>query len=287
MLILFAVTCLMLTHAMAQTTALKTEKDSLSYGFGSLIAQNLTSQGVTGLSAMQISGGLNAELTGTNKFLDVATAGKCVNDFMGAKFAGKNPIANMDSISYGLGVLIAQNLKSQGFTDLDATQLAQGLDDAFQNKAAMTPEAANALISRYSAAQAEKKFGNNKAEGAAFLAENAKRPEVKTTASGLQYQILKDGTGESPKLTDKVKTHYHGTLINGTVFDSSVERGEPIEFPVNGVIPGWTEALQLMKVGSKWKLFIPYNLAYGERGAGANIGPFSTLVFEVELLKVN
>ena len=122
--------------------------------------------------------------------------------------------------------------------------------------------------------------------GEQFLAENAKKDGVKVTASGLQYLVLKSGSGPSPKLTDGVKVHYHGTLINGKVFDSSVERGEPISFPVGGVIPGWVEALQLMKVGDKWKLFIPAKLAYGEQSPGAGIPPNSVLIFEVELLGI-
>jgi FKBP-type peptidyl-prolyl cis-trans isomerase FklB len=122
--------------------------------------------------------------------------------------------------------------------------------------------------------------------GEAFLAENAKKEGVKTTASGLQYKVIKSGTGESPKPTDTVKVHYHGTLIDGTVFDSSVQRGEPISFPVTGVIPGWVEALQLMKVGDKWQLFIPAKLAYGARSPSPLIGPNSTLIFEVELLGI-
>ena len=123
--------------------------------------------------------------------------------------------------------------------------------------------------------------------GADFLAENGKRKGVTTTKSGLQYEIIKKGNGPIPAATDNVETHYHGTLLDGTVFDSSVERGTPIALSVNGVIKGWTEALQLMSVGSKWKLFIPYNLAYGERGAGALIKPYSTLIFEVELISIN
>ncbi len=122
--------------------------------------------------------------------------------------------------------------------------------------------------------------------GQAFLAKNGQRAEVITTASGLQYEVLASGVGETPDADDHVTTHYHGTLINGEVFDSSVARGQPIEFPVNGVIRGWTEALQLMRVGDKWKLYIPPELAYGKRGAGASIGPDETLIFEVELLKV-
>jgi len=124
------------------------------------------------------------------------------------------------------------------------------------------------------------------AEGEAFLAENAKRDEVHTTDSGLQYEVITDGEGEIPTAASTVRTHYRGTLIDGTEFDSSYSRNEPTEFPVNGVIPGWTEALQLMTVGSKWKLYIPYNLAYGERGAGGAIGPYQALVFEIELLAV-
>jgi len=122
--------------------------------------------------------------------------------------------------------------------------------------------------------------------GELFLAENAKKDGITVTDSGLQYEIITAGTGEKPTATSRVKTHYHGTLIDGTVFDSSVQRGEPIDFPVNGVIAGWTEALQLMPVGSKWRLYIPHNLAYGERGAGAGIAPFSALIFDVELLDI-
>jgi FKBP-type peptidyl-prolyl cis-trans isomerase FklB len=124
-------------------------------------------------------------------------------------------------------------------------------------------------------------------EGANYLQENAKREGVTTLPSGLQYEVIKDGTGSIPTLEDNVTTHYHGTLVDGTVFDSSVDRGEPASFPVGGVIKGWTEALQLMSVGSKWKLYVPYDLAYGERGAGAQIGPYSTLIFEVELISIN
>ncbi len=123
-------------------------------------------------------------------------------------------------------------------------------------------------------------------DGEAYLAENAKRDEITVTASGLQYEILTEGNGDKPTASDTVRTHYHGTLIDGTVFDSSVDRGQPAEFPVNGVIAGWTEALQLMPKGSKWRLHIPYNLAYGERGAGGAIGPYAALVFDVELLDI-
>jgi FKBP-type peptidyl-prolyl cis-trans isomerase FklB len=194
----------------------------------------------------------------------------------------------MDSVSYALGTLIGQNLKNQGFTELNIAEFTKGFEDMLNGKPVkFTPEQANQMVSTY-AQQAQQSVGKvNLEAGQKFLAANKTRPNIITLPSGLQYEIIKDGTGASPKATDKVTTHYHGTLIDGKVFDSSVQRGEPIEFPVNGVIRGWTDALQMMKVGSKWKLYIPHNLAYGERGAGADIKPYSALVFEVELLKIN
>jgi FKBP-type peptidyl-prolyl cis-trans isomerase FklB len=194
---------------------------------------------------------------------------------------------NMDSVSYSLGVLFAQNFKNGEVADLDANAMAKGFKEAAAGKETIKVEEANKLFSAFMQEAGKKKFAGAVEEGKKFLAENGKRPTVKTTGSGLQYEVMVQGTGVMPKATDKVTTHYHGTLLNGKVFDSSVQRGQPIDFPVNGVIAGWTEALQLMPTGSKWKLFIPYNLAYGERGAGADIGPYSTLIFEVELLKVN
>jgi FKBP-type peptidyl-prolyl cis-trans isomerase FklB len=194
---------------------------------------------------------------------------------------------NMDSVSYSLGVLFAQNFKNGDKIAIDATTMAKGFQDAVNGTEVIKLENANTIFSQFMAEQSKKKFAGALETGQKFLAENGKRPSVKTTASGLQYEVIKEGTGAMPKATDKVTTHYHGTLLDGTVFDSSVQRGEPIDFPVNGVIQGWQEALQLMKVGSKWKLFVPYNLAYGERGAGGAIGPYSTLIFEVELIKIN
>ena len=194
---------------------------------------------------------------------------------------------NMDTVSYSLGVLFAQNFKNGEKINIDANAMAKGFQDAIAGTETIKVEQANQLFSQYMAEASKSKFTATVEAGKKFLDENAKRPGVKVTASGLQYEVMVDGTGAIPKATDKVTTHYHGTLLNGKVFDSSVERGQPIDFPVNGVIQGWQEALQLMKTGSKWKLFVPYNLAYGERGAGADIGPYETLIFEVELLKVN
>lgn len=199
--------------------------------------------------------------------------------------AQKNKL-KMDTLSYSLGVLIANNLKQQGFENLSAPDMVEAIEDVMQDKAKMTPQVAQTHVQKCMADKAAKEHGSVKADGEKFLIENAKKNGVVSLPSGLQYEVIKMGDGPKPKATDKVKTHYHGTLINGTVFDSSVERGEPISFPLNGVIKGWTEGLQLMPVGSKFRFFIPYNLAYGEQGAGADIKPFSTLIFEVELLGI-
>ena len=194
---------------------------------------------------------------------------------------------NMDSVSYSLGVLFAQNFKNGEKLNIDANAMAKGFQDAVAGTETIKVEQANQLFSQFMANQNKSKYTATLEKGAKFLEENGKRPGVKTTASGLQYEVMKEGTGAMPKATDKVTTHYHGTLLDGKVFDSSVNRGQPIDFQCNGVIQGWQEALQLMKVGSKWKLFVPYQLAYGERGAGGDIGPYETLIFEVELLKIN
>ena len=151
----------------------------------------------------------------------------------------------------------------------------------------MTAEASQSFLQTYFTAAQEKISTEKKAQGEKFLADNAKNPAVQTTASGLQYIVLKDTVGAKPTATDKVKVHYEGTLIDGTKFDSSYDRGEPIDFPLNQVIPGWTEGIQLMSVGSKYKFYIPYQLAYGEQGAGGVIPPYSTLIFTVELLGIN
>ncbi|MEO0044735.1 MAG: hypothetical protein RL329_4184 [Bacteroidota bacterium] len=195
-------------------------------------------------------------------------------------------MTKQDSISYSLGVLFAQNFKAQA-VEIDPATMARGFEAALKGKEAIKAELANQIFSQYMQALGSKGSEKAIAEGQKFLDENKKRPNVITTASGLQYEIMTAGFGPKPMASDKVTTHYHGTLLNGKVFDSSVDRGEPIEFPVNGVIQGWQEALQLMPKGSKWKVFVPYNLGYGERGAGGSIGPYATLIFEVELLKIN
>tara|TARA_A200000113_G_scaffold65955_1_gene57201 strand:+ start:1581 stop:2285 length:705 start_codon:yes stop_codon:yes gene_type:complete len=199
----------------------------------------------------------------------------------------QNLNTEMEKVSYSLGVNVAKSVKNQGLTSIDSEAIAQAFTDVFEgNELKISEQESNLILQDYFGKLAKEAQSINVEAGQKFLAENAKRDGVITTATGLQYEVLVEGSGDSPIETDKVTVHYHGTLIDGTVFDSSVERGQPATFPVNGVIPGWVEALQLMKPGAKYKLFIPSNLAYGERGAGGSIGPNATLIFEVELISI-
>jgi FKBP-type peptidyl-prolyl cis-trans isomerase FklB len=192
-----------------------------------------------------------------------------------------------DSLAYSIGVLVANNLRDQGFGDLDPDMILAGLKPALKGESTLlTPDQCNAIVREQSGARNAKQHDSVKEAGEKFLAANKSRPGVISLDNGLQYEILKAGDGKKPKATDKVLVHYHGTLIDGTVFDSSVERGESISFPLNQVIKGWTEILQLMPVGSKWKVYIPYDLAYGDRGAGGAIKPYAALIFEIELLGI-
>ncbi len=203
------------------------------------------------------------------------------------KLASKN-----DSVSYALGVLIGENNKQQmksapGVDQLDKKILIAAFEKAFLGDSVqIKPEKANQTIQSFFNQISKTESDKSLKEGDEFLAANKNKSGVVTLPSGLQYEIIKAGTGPKPKAEDEVKCHYKGTLIDGKVFDSSIERGEPATFPVNRVIPGWTEALQLMPVGSKWKLYIPASLGYGERGAGQDIKPNSALIFEVELLEI-
>ncbi len=194
----------------------------------------------------------------------------------------------IDSVSYSLGVNIGENLKTQ-FPDINLKNFELAIKDVLDNQKEPKISGADAqkVIQNYFQKQQAKASESVIEEGKKFLTENSKKDGVITLESGLQYEIIKSGEGAKPTINDQVTTHYHGTLLDGTVFDSSVERGQPATFPVSGVIKGWTEALQLMTVGSKWKLFVPYDLAYGERGAGPKIGPYTTLIFEVELISIN
>jgi FKBP-type peptidyl-prolyl cis-trans isomerase FklB len=204
---------------------------------------------------------------------------------MTAKYSSNEELA-----SYGIGRQVGEQLLGQPFPGLDPDALLEGLGDVLRGKASQYKEAElrGALdeINRQIQRQQKQQANAMAAVGESFLKQNALRPEVTVTESGLQYEILQTGTGALPTAAARVRVHYHGTLVDGTVFDSSVERGEPLEFPVNGVIAGWTEALQLMPAGSRWKLYIPHELGYGARGAGGAIGPYTTLIFEVELIAV-
>ena len=193
----------------------------------------------------------------------------------------------MDKISYALGLGIGQQLKSMNIENFNVHDFTQSICDVLTGaEPAISHREAQTLLNEYFDRQARKQAEGAIAEGKVFLEANAKKEGVTVTKSGLQYQVLREGTGRSPKATDKVRCHYEGFLIDGTVFDSSYRRGEPADFPLNGVIPGWTEGVQLMKEGAKYRFFIPYLLGYGERGAGSSIPPYSTLIFDVELVKV-
>jgi FKBP-type peptidyl-prolyl cis-trans isomerase FklB len=195
---------------------------------------------------------------------------------------------NLDSASYSFGTAMAGSLKSNGLTSLNYQLVLKGLQDAFGGKPLLiSNELSQTTINNAFKSASQKKFAPVLAEGKTFLENNKKQAGVQVTASGLQYQVLTKGTGIAPKAMDTVTVHYKGTLLNGTEFDSSYKRNEPLSLPLNGVIAGWTEGVQLMQTGAKYKFFIPYNLAYGERGAGQDIPPYSTLIFEIELLKVN
>ena len=194
-----------------------------------------------------------------------------------------------DKVSYIIGMDIGMNLKKQSI-DIDSNILAKGVKDALAGtKPLLTEQEIQETMVAFQKEMMVKQAEvakKNKVEGEAFLTENKKKEGVKTLLSGLQYKVIKAGTGKKPKSTDTVTAHYRGTLINGSEFDSSYKRGQPVSFPVSGVIPGWTEALQLMEVGAKWQLFIPPNLAYGEQGTGRDIGPNATLIFEIELVSI-
>jgi len=193
----------------------------------------------------------------------------------------------MNKVSYALGMSVANNILASGVKDLNIEEFANAIKAVLTNQQpTLSVEEAQQVLTEYFTKLQEEQVKMFKAEGEAFLAENAKKEGVVTLPSGLQYKVITEGNGNKPTASQQVKCHYEGTLINGAKFDSSYDRNEPAVFPVNGVIQGWVEALQLMPVGSKWELYIPYNLAYGERGAGQSIPPYATLIFTVELLEI-
>jgi FKBP-type peptidyl-prolyl cis-trans isomerase FklB len=199
----------------------------------------------------------------------------------------KKLYGELENFSYALGMSIAGNLIQSGVKTVNPELFLNGFKDVFKGgKTLIHPEDANVILEEFIGKLNQDKGAGNLEEGLKFLAENRKKQGVIELPSGLQYKVLTEGDGEIPTSNDQVKCHYHGTLIDGTVFDSSVDRGQPAVFPVKGVIQGWVEALQLMSTGSKWRLFIPSELAYGSNGAGSTIGPNSALIFDVELLKI-
>lgn len=218
----------------------------------------------------------------------------CTNDVTGQKGRSAPLKNNLDSVSYGIGTDIGHNMKRSGLDSLNVDALAMGIRDGLDSAERITEDKVRTLVQAYMVEAQQKVIAREQAEaeenlvkGEAWLTENGKKDGVITTASGLQYQVLQMGNGPKPTEQDVVKVHYRGNLIDGTEFDSSYKRGEPAEFPLMGVIPGWTEALQLMPVGSRWKLFLPSGLAYGNsRGPGGQLPANSTLLFEVELLEI-
>ena len=193
----------------------------------------------------------------------------------------------MNKISYALGLGIGQQLKSMNIEDFSIEDFSKSISDVMSGKEpAISSREAQTMLNEYFQKKEKEQAQSAIAEGKVYLEQNAKREGVTQTKSGLQYEVLTEGTGKSPKATDTVRCHYEGRLLDGTVFDSSYKRGEPADFGLNQVIPGWTEGVQLMKEGAKFRFHIPYLLAYGERGAGAQIPPYSTLVFDVELIEV-
>jgi FKBP-type peptidyl-prolyl cis-trans isomerase FklB len=200
----------------------------------------------------------------------------------------KTPETEMEKVSYSLGVNVATGVKAQGLDTIDANAVAKAFKDVFAgNDLDISEEESMQVLQDYFGKLATEKSAQAGESGSKYLAENASKEGVITTESGLQYEVMTEGNGAKPTADNQVTVHYHGMLTDGTVFDSSVDRGEPAQFGVTQVIPGWTEALQLMSVGDKWKLTIPSSLAYGDRGAGGLIGPGETLVFEVELIGIN
>ncbi len=196
-------------------------------------------------------------------------------------------MTELDSASYSFGMKIAQGLKSDGVNELNYAMLSQGMQDVFSDKTlVVNDELAGKTIGEFLQKISKAKFAVAEEAGKKFLEDNKKNPKITTLPSGLQYEVITMGSGVKPKATDEVTVHYKGSLIDGKQFDSSYDRKEPLKLPLNNVIPGWTEGVQLMPVGSKFRFYIPYQLGYGERGAGQDIPPFSTLVFEIELMKI-
>jgi FKBP-type peptidyl-prolyl cis-trans isomerase len=232
----------------------------------------------------QLEGKAKIDVEACREIMQAASMGG--TDEENESFSDPNFESREQQSGYAAGVTIADFVNKQ-FDGVQTKAICQGLRDKLSGEETLLPEEeVREIVNDYQQEQREQKASANQAEGEKFLAQNAQRPEVQVTESGLQYEVVEEGSGDKPSAEDTVKVHYRGTLIDGTEFDSSYKRGEPIEFPLNRVIAGWTEGVQLMSVGSKYKFYIPGQLAYGERGAGPDIGPNATLIFEVELLDI-
>jgi FKBP-type peptidyl-prolyl cis-trans isomerase FklB len=203
-----------------------------------------------------------------------------------SSFKSTKPKNNNDTASYMIGISVGHSLKAQNVPDVNVSLIAKGIEEVLNNDSSVTAQEAQVFLNAYFTQIREREADKNKEEGLAWLEENKNNPGVIETESGLQYKVIEEGTGKSPAITDRVKCHYEGRLIDGTVFDSSYDHGQPVEFGLKGVIRGWTEGLQLMKEGGKYELYIPSDLAYGPRGGGQVIGPNATLIFTIELLEV-
>lgn len=277
---------------------MNTQNDSIAYAIGVYLTQQMQSQGITinptllhqGYTDLQSGKGMSAEEAGNI----IRQYSLEMQSRQGSPVTDENPISlNIDSLSIALGADFSNNMKTNEVELNDAAMLAGASEFLSEGGAKLDDTQTGDLIKTFSAQVQEKaqlkaaEQGKvNQAEGEAFLAENANKEGVKTTETGLQYKVLREGTGNSPVATDEVEVHYEGRLLDGKVFDSSYERGQPISFPLSGVIPGWTEGVQLMKTGAKFQFYIPSDLAYGLRGSPPNIGPNSTLIFDVELISI-
>jgi len=275
---------------------LKTLNDSVSYVVGFSVGNSCKQQGITKLNAMLLSKAINDILTGKKTLINDKTANVCMSKYMAGGGNEKinpstvKPVSILktltDSASYAIGMNAGNFYKTMGITKLNTSLVSKSINDILNGKKPLcTNETANIIMNKYMNAEQEEKSKSTIDEGNKFLSQNKLRAGVNTTANGLQYEVMTQGTGAKPVATDSVTCHYRGTLLNGTVFDDSYARGQPITFALNGVIRGWTEGVQLMNVGSKYKFYIPYTLGYGPYDYG-NIPGGSMLTFEVELLAV-